>query len=64
MEAGVNGKIFQAVMELVVGVKIQSRSCSNPRRSCGGKLCKGRDLQFVACNISECCPGLLKYMYI
>ena len=41
------------------GVKAQSRSCSEPTRSCGGKPCIGLSLQFVACNISSCCPGEL-----
>ena len=40
------------------GIKIQTRSCSEPPSSCGGKYCEGPDLQFVQCNVSACCPGL------
>ena len=32
------------------GVKPQSRSCSEPPRSCGGKACEGKDLRFIPCN--------------
>ena len=39
------------------GLKAQSRSCSEPRSSCGGKPCVGPDFKFAACNISSCCPG-------
>ena len=46
------------------GVKVQSRSCSEPPMSCNGKHCNGSDLQLVACNVSSCCPGLLKYLQI
>ena len=41
------------------GIKVQIRSCSEPNPSCNGKFCEGNDLQFVSCNVSACCPGLL-----
>ena len=40
-------------------IKVQIRSCSEPPSSCGGKYCEGPDLQFIPCNVSACCPGLL-----
>ena len=47
------------------GIKVQIRSCSEPPSSCGGKYCEGPDLQFVPCNVSACCPGLLlKRLYV
>ena len=41
------------------GIKVRSRSCSEPPSSCGGKYCGGPDLQFVPCNVNACCPGLI-----
>ena len=47
------------------GIKAQIRSCSEPPSSCGGKNCEGPNLQFVPCNVSACCPGLLlKCLYV
>ena len=45
------------------GIKVQTRSCSEPPRSCDGKYCDGPGLQFVPCNASACCPGLLIKLY-
>ena len=40
------------------GVKVQSRSCTEPPKSCGGIDCIGEDIQLQPCSVSSCCPGV------
>ena len=50
-----------------VGIRINTRICNNPSRTCGGLLCEGTSTRKVPCNES-CCPGKIiivtLYMYL
>ncbi|KAK7478695.1 hypothetical protein BaRGS_00030080 [Batillaria attramentaria] len=39
------------------GTRTRSRTCTNPRPSCGGSHCSGSSRQSSTCNTNACCPG-------
>ena len=45
------------------GVQNITRECNNPRPSCGGNDCNGRNVRQERCN-NNCCPGKKIYVNI
>ena len=57
------GKYGQCTKKCGGGVKIRSRTCTNPKPAHGGEPCTGKSEETASCNTKQC-PGESSFLSI